>query len=600
MSGTAPVKVLSPDPRAMSKSQRQQLPSTTNRTMPRSKLSYQEDSVQKETLEPPRQDDSLTPSSRSVQSLASFDFSKIDQLGQSVSGPGKVRPGTSDASQPGISTLPDEKGFSIQIGSELFKLSGASIIAPSYFSAFFIEQMQQNEDRSGGLRTLYIDRDPEVFRDIARHLQGYFITPADGRQFVKLLADAQFYRLPRLQSQLFESEIFVEVGNEHFRVPRDIFSAPGDTPNYFTLGFTIFFSSPGDVFPGLNPRGLLRPPAIHPPRIPNRSPQVFSDILQILRGYPSIIENDNHRDQLLKDARYYNLRGLEQKLIPHVITYDLEQRVTEIVIRLQDLKPSQISAVYENDSSPNKATPAHVNPGYVHYARPFISEPHHALILEISASTTTEPILLDLGTMRITVFGKTRSRITALFQTIANKLNLPTTVPLGLMMAEERGPEAKAKGPGTTGLSEEKIKAEVGADASVLVDGQEWIDKEMDLFGERLAPSSPTEDFAETLTDWPIQTPLPFEASASAKRALGSPSDDRARKRRKEEGERQIWTVTQSQWRLRLQSRSDNEGDGSGDDDGQEGRGMEIVMVAVKIEATSGEKARNARRRFLG
>ncbi len=32
--------------------------------------------------------------------------------------------------------------------------------------------MLQNEDRSGGLRTLYIDRDPEVFRDIARHLQG--------------------------------------------------------------------------------------------------------------------------------------------------------------------------------------------------------------------------------------------------------------------------------------------------------------------------------------------------------------------------------------------------------------------------------------------
>ncbi len=405
--------------------------------------------------------------------------------------------------------------------------------------------------------------------------------------------------VPRLQSQLFESEIFVEVGNEHFRVPREIFSAPGDTPNYFTLGFTVFFSSPGDVFPGLNPRGLLRPPAIHPPRIPNRSPQIFSDILQILRGYPSIIKNDNHRDQLLMDARYYNLRGLEQKLIPHVITYDLEQRVTEIVIRLQDLKPSQISAAYENDSSPNKATLAHANPGYVHYARPFISEPYHALILEISASTATEPILLDLATMRITVFGKTRSRITALLQTIANKLNLPTTAPLGLMMAEEGGPEAKAKGPGTTGLSEEKIKAEVGAEASVLVDGEEWIDTDMELFGERLAPSSPTEDFAETLTDWPIHTPLPFEASASAKRALGSPSDDHARKRRKEEGERQIWTVSKSQWRLRLQSRSDNEGDGSGDD-GQEGLGMEIVMVAVKIEATSGEKARNARRRFLG
>ncbi len=137
MSGAGPVKVPSPDPRAMSKSQRRQLSSTTNRTRPRSNLSLREDGVQKETLEPPRQDDSLTPSSRSVQSLASFDFSKIDQLGESTSGSGIVRPGTSNASQPEISTLPDEKGFSIQIGSEMFKLSGASIMSDGRFDCAF-------------------------------------------------------------------------------------------------------------------------------------------------------------------------------------------------------------------------------------------------------------------------------------------------------------------------------------------------------------------------------------------------------------------------------------------------------------------------------
>jgi hypothetical protein len=43
------------------------------------------------------------------------------------------------------------------------------------------------------VRTLYIDRDPETFRDIALHLQGYHITPKDSEQFVKLFADAQFY-----------------------------------------------------------------------------------------------------------------------------------------------------------------------------------------------------------------------------------------------------------------------------------------------------------------------------------------------------------------------------------------------------------------------
>lgn len=440
--------------------------------------------------------------------------------------------------------------------------------------------------------------------DCANEKSGYLVTPTDGRDFVKLFADAQFYRrkslascpssspyvsVPRLQAQLFESEIFVEVDNEHFRVPRDIFSAPGDTPNYFTLGFTVFFTSPGDVFPGLNPQGLLRPPGIHPPRIPNRSPQIFSDLLHMLRGYPLTIRNDDHRNQLLKDARYYNLRGLEQKLIPHDITYNLEQRTTEIVIRLQDLKPSQISAVYENQSPPQRYS------GYVRYARPFISEPHHALILEICASTATEPVLLDLISKRITVFGNTRSRITALFQTIANKLNLPTTVPLGLMMAEGENSEVKGKGPGTTGLSEEKIIADISADACVKLDGHEWIDSATDLFGSVREPSEEVEAFAEAMAI-SSQTPLQIDEPASTKRPLGSPSDDRLTKRRREEnspGKGHLWTIEKSQWQLRLQSKLDTQ------NDEHEGRRMEVVMVAVKIEATSGEKARNTQRRFL-
>ena len=44
--------------------------------------------------------------------------------------------------------------------------------APSYFSKFFEDQLRQNDDGSGGVRTLYIDRDPTTFQDICRHLQG--------------------------------------------------------------------------------------------------------------------------------------------------------------------------------------------------------------------------------------------------------------------------------------------------------------------------------------------------------------------------------------------------------------------------------------------
>jgi hypothetical protein len=66
------------------------------------------------------------------------------------------------------------------------------LLAPSYFSQFFEEQLRQNEG-ADNVRTLYIDRDPATFEDISLHLQGYHIEPRDGPHFVKLFADAQFF-----------------------------------------------------------------------------------------------------------------------------------------------------------------------------------------------------------------------------------------------------------------------------------------------------------------------------------------------------------------------------------------------------------------------
>ena len=86
--------------------------------------------------------------------------------------------------------------------------SSDSSRAPSYFSRFFEEQIRNSDGFDGSLKTLYIDRDPETFRDIARHLQGlgvrdqavtdltcigYHVHPKDGQHYVKLFSDAQFY-----------------------------------------------------------------------------------------------------------------------------------------------------------------------------------------------------------------------------------------------------------------------------------------------------------------------------------------------------------------------------------------------------------------------
>ncbi|KAJ4307268.1 alpha-tubulin [Collariella sp. IMI 366227] len=207
--------------------------------------------------------------------------------------------------------LPHERVFPIQIGSELFKLSGASISsdAPSYFSQYFKCQMRQAEengqDMNTAIRTLYIDRDPITFRDISLHLQGYHVQPRDATHFVRLFADAQFYSLPKLVSQLYEESIFTTVGGREFRIPRDLFtsaSGAGNTPNFFTLGFAAFFSSPDDLFPGLDRAGLLRPPSIVPPSVPGRSAEVFAQLLHLLRGYPVAIRDEEHRQELLRDC----------------------------------------------------------------------------------------------------------------------------------------------------------------------------------------------------------------------------------------------------------------------------------------------------------
>jgi hypothetical protein len=275
--------------------------------------------------------------------------------------------------------------------------------------------LRQNGENAT-IRTLYIDRDPETFREIARHLQGYHVEPKDEAQFVKLFADAQFYTLPRLISQLFESQIFIQIGERHFQISRDIFSGPGDSPNFFSLGFAIFFANPSEIFPGLDRHGLLRPPAIVPPRVTHRSGDVFAQLLHLLRGYPLQIKNEEHRAELLRDCRYFHLRGLEQKLIPHHISFNPIRQRSEIVIRLDDVRPSGIRHAHD-DNSKHTGSPACDR---VTYARPFVDETPHDLILEIGDEST----ILDACAMRTGFLNLAKVRMSSLAQVIAKSVGV--------------------------------------------------------------------------------------------------------------------------------------------------------------------------------
>ena len=190
-----------------------------------------------------------------------------------------------------------------------------------------------------------------------------------------------------------------------------MFSSPGDSPNFFSLGYGVFLNYPDDAFPGLDRVGLIRPPPIEAPRVPGKSASTFAELLHILRGYPPCIRDAQHRTELLRDCRYYNLKGLEQKLIFHDISYNPEQQSHEILMRIEDLRQTGISV---DESAPTSKAPAMC----IRYARPYADSSPHDLILEIGDASTR----VDLDTMRVEFFNNVKSRVTSLFQVIASRI----------------------------------------------------------------------------------------------------------------------------------------------------------------------------------
>ncbi|RMZ73106.1 btb poz domain-containing [Pyrenophora seminiperda CCB06] len=516
----------------------------------------------------------------------------------------------------GSDILPAGKVFPIQIGSQLFRLSGASLSsdAPSYFSHFFGQQLHDNGGRAGDVRTLYIDRDPETFRDVALHLQGYHITPKSAEHFVKLFADAQFYSLPRLTKQLFATDIFVNIGGTPFQIPRDLFSSPGDSPNYFTLGFAHFFTTPSEVFPGLDRDSLLRPPSIKPPSVPGRNGEIFGELIQLLQGYNIEIRNDAHRARLLRDARYFHLKGLEQKLIACEMSYNLHRQQSEILVRLEDIRQSGISFSpdkFASDSESESMSGAQstefspaglpaVSPapstssssavsraGYVLYARPYTDDHANSnvLVLEISTGETTSLYLPRCAprasrsgsltaNLRATFYNSTLARITSLFSVVASKMGLPATQPLGLMYLQSGGGvAAQPVSPANSGVSERRVRVRLDTDCALEIDGtaaELGVDRESGCVGIR-----------RTGRDGDYQWLW----------GGGKVGDNEAAHVRADDQEAEVeWTIKRAHWRIRVEPIESD----------ADGKRMQVILCGVKLEAFTVERTRNSARGFLG
>lgn len=293
-----------------------------------------------------------------------------------------------------------------------------------------------------------------------------------------------------------------------------------------------------------------------PPSVPNRDADTFAELLQMLRGYPLTIRDENHRTQLLRDARYFHFKGLEQRLVHHSKSFNQARQRDEIVLRLENVQKSGVGASKPREE--NGAEPT--SGGWVTYARPFVDEKPAEMVLEVGGEATRLHFFDD-GTVRAEFYRDTKARITRLFEVIATKLGLPTAgQPLSAVMASG-GASSLPASPGNTPLSEDLVRVILAPESAIMLDGEEY--NPVDQSGA---------------------TPMPNFSSDHTTLAGGQ----NARKRRRTmDGPSREWIVKTGQWRLRLQPITGGKSS------------MECAFVAVKLDASASELGRNMKRAFL-
>lgn len=112
---------------------------------------------------------------------------------------------------------PNHSVHTIVVGGRPFRLSWESLKSDGP-SNFFVEYFRKRRTA----KAMHIDRDPDTFELIVRHLRGYYIRSQDDIQHQSLLCDATYYGLNRLKKTLQE-HLYVNVGGRVFRLPWNLF-----------------------------------------------------------------------------------------------------------------------------------------------------------------------------------------------------------------------------------------------------------------------------------------------------------------------------------------------------------------------------------------
>ncbi|KAG2182195.1 hypothetical protein INT43_007122 [Umbelopsis isabellina] len=301
---------------------------------------------------------------RASATLAELPVSKRGSVSSTVTS-ASVRPnvpaGISAAQIPGISK---QTVFTVIVADKPFRMSWETLCSDGPIN-FFVDYFTRNPKS----RTVRIDRDPSTFEIILHYLRGYQIKPKDEYQNQNLMNDARYYGLKRLLRMLRQT-LFLNVGGKVFRLSKDLLAKDG--PGNFFTGPLIhhLFASHMDQ-------------AEAPPYMIDRNPDTFAEIIEHLQGYSIEIRDEVHRANLLKDAQYYSLRRLKDKLLTARKTIDGfgETGTTEVLLWLKDIRLAYlIPSQSQEDNSITTIDLLH-NSHQIRYKREDIT---HLLLVQIS------------------------------------------------------------------------------------------------------------------------------------------------------------------------------------------------------------------------
>lgn len=107
--------------------------------------------------------------------------------------------------------------FTILIGGRTFYISWKSLLSDGPTN-FFTRHFMRTK-----ARVVHLDRSPDTFELIIRHLRGYPVVAEDEYQHQDLLNDSHYYGLKRLTKYL-KQFVYVRVGDTTFRLKWDLFN----------------------------------------------------------------------------------------------------------------------------------------------------------------------------------------------------------------------------------------------------------------------------------------------------------------------------------------------------------------------------------------